>query len=116
MDLEKVRNEVIQIIGRGNAGNSQIVGYTPRSKKVLELSMAEARALNHNYIGTEHLLLGLIREGEGVAAKILNDLGIDLEKARQEVLNLLNSNPSSQSKGKEGRVLTHQPWINSVVT
>ena len=108
MDLEKVRNEVIQIIGRGNAGNSQIVGYTPRSKKVLELSMAEARALNHNYIGTEHLLLGLIREGEGVAAKILNDLGIDLEKARQEVLNLLNSNPSSQSKG-EGRQSTNTP-------
>ncbi len=111
VDLEKVRNEVIQIIGRGNAGNSQIVGYTPRSKKVLELSMAEARALNHNYIGTEHLLLGLIREGEGVAAKILNDLGIDLEKARQEVLNLLNSNPSSQSKG-EGRQSTNTPTLD----
>ncbi len=103
IDLEKVRNEVIKIIGRGEAGSNQIVGYTPRTKKVLELSMAEARNLNHNYVGTEHLLLGLIREGEGVAARILNELGLSIDKARQEVYNMLNSAPPSmgKSKGKE---------------
>ncbi|SJZ92324.1 ATP-dependent Clp protease ATP-binding subunit ClpC [Garciella nitratireducens DSM 15102] len=95
VDLEKARQEVIHIIGRGNSGTTQIIGYTPRTKRVLELSLAEARALGHNYIGTEHLLLGLIREGEGVAAKVLNDLGVHLEKARQEVMSLLNSGISS---------------------
>ncbi len=111
IDLEKVRNEVIKIIGRGNSGNTQIVGYTPRTKKVLELSMAEARTLNHNYIGTEHLLLGLIKEGEGVAAKILNDLGVNIEKARQEVLNMLNSGPSPQGN-TEGKQKSNTPTLD----
>ncbi len=94
VDLEKARQEVINITGMGDLGVTQIIGYTPRTKRVLELSLAEARALGHNYIGTEHLLLGLIREGEGVAAKVLNDLGVNLERARQEVMSLLNSGPS----------------------
>lgn len=103
IDLEKVRNEVIKIIGRGETASTQIVGYTPRTKKVLELSIAEARNLNHNYVGTEHLLLGLIKEGEGVAARILHELGINIEKARQEVYNMLNSSPPNvgKAKGKE---------------
>ena len=94
VDLEKARQEVINITGMGDLGVTQIIGYTPRTKRVLELSLAEARALGHNYIGTEHLLLGLIREGEGVAAKVLEDLGVNLERARQEVMSLLNSGPS----------------------
>ncbi|MCR1898714.1 ATP-dependent Clp protease ATP-binding subunit [Irregularibacter muris] len=100
VDLEKVRNEIVKIIGTGDEGNSKIVGYTPRTKRVLELSLAEARSLGHNYIGTEHLLLGLIREGEGVAAKVLHDLDISFDKTRQEVMNHLNSNPSSQENSK----------------
>ena len=65
------------------------IHYTPRAKKVMELSMDEARKLGHSYVGTEHILLGLIREGEGVAARVLNNLGVSLNKARQQVLQLL---------------------------
>lgn len=102
VDLEKARQEVINITGMGDLGVTQIIGYTPRTKRVLELSLAEARALGHNYIGTEHLLLGLIREGEGVAAKVLEDLGANLERVRQEVMSLLDSG-SSPSGGNNAR-------------
>lgn len=112
VDLEKVRQEVVSIIGMGNPGSTQIVGYTPRTKKVLELSLAEARALSHNYIGTEHLFLGLIREGEGVAAKILNDLGINLEKARQEVMSLLNSGSSTSNTGSGQSKKNNTPTLD----
>ena len=84
---EKVQQEVETLIGRGQ-GVAQTVHYTPRAKKVIELSMDEARKLGHSYVGTEHILLGLIREGEGVAARVLNNLGVSLNKARQQVLQL----------------------------
>ncbi|WP_096438119.1 ATP-dependent protease ATP-binding subunit ClpC [Alteribacter populi] len=94
---EKIQTEVEQLIGRGEEG-SKTIHYTPRAKKVIELSMDEARKLGHSYVGTEHILLGLIREGEGVAARVLNNLGVSLNKARQQVLQLLGSSESSNSQ------------------
>src|SRR6478735_11429540 len=96
LSTEKIQKEVEALIGRGQE-LTQTIHYTPRAKKVIELSMDEARKLGHSYVGTEHILLGLIREGEGVAARVLNNLGISLNKARQQVLQLLGSNESVQS-------------------
>lgn len=93
---EKIQTEVEALIGSGTDG-AHTIHYTPRAKKVIELSMDEARKLGHSYVGTEHILLGLIREGEGVAARVLNNLGISLNKARQQVLQLLGSNESASS-------------------
>ena len=100
LETEKIQEEVEQLIGRGQKA-SQTIHYTPRAKKVIELSMDEARKLGHSYVGTEHILLGLIREGEGVAARVLNNLGVSLNKARQQVLQLLGSNESAS--GHHGR-------------
>lgn len=91
---DKIQNEVETLIGKGQDG-AKTIHYTPRAKKVIELSMDEARKLGHSYVGTEHILLGLIREGEGVAARVLNNLGVSLNKARQQVLQLLGSNETS---------------------
>ncbi|MBI2860890.1 MAG: ATP-dependent Clp protease ATP-binding subunit [Chloroflexi bacterium] len=88
--LSKVRSAVEFIIGRGEKPSTGETGLTPRAKKVIELAIDEARHLGHNYIGTEHLLLGLIREGEGVAAHVLESLGITLERARAEVTHILS--------------------------
>ena len=88
LSSDKVQKEVEKIIGRG-PGQTSGMAYTPRAKKVIELSIDEARKLGHNYVGTEHILLGLIREGEGVAARVLANLGVSLNKARQQVLQLL---------------------------
>lgn len=98
LSSEKIQKEVEDLIGRGSdvAGS---IHYTPRAKKVTELSMDEARKLGHSYVGTEHILLGLIREGEGVAARVLNNLGVSLNKARQQVLQLLGSNESGSHQG-----------------
>lgn len=93
LGLEKVQKEVESLIPRGT-GQTMNIAYTPRAKKVIELSMDEARKLGHTYVGTEHILLGLIREGEGVAARVLNNLGVSLNKARQQVLQLLGNNES----------------------
>jgi ATP-dependent Clp protease ATP-binding subunit ClpC len=95
---DKIQKEVENLIGKGQ-DTSQTVHYTPRAKKVIELSMDEARKLGHSYVGTEHILLGLIREGEGVAARVLNNLGVSLNKARQQVLQLLGSNDSGGHQG-----------------
>jgi ATP-dependent Clp protease ATP-binding subunit ClpC len=95
---DKIQKEVENLIGKGHE-TPQTVHYTPRAKKVIELSMDEARKLGHSYVGTEHILLGLIREGEGVAARVLNNLGVSLNKARQQVLQLLGSNESSGHQG-----------------
>ena len=95
--LEGVRQQVEEIIGQGQQAPSGHIPFTPRAKKVLELSLREALQLGHNYIGTEHILLGLIREGEGVAAQVLVKLGADLNRVRQQVLQLL----SGYSGGKE---------------
>src|SRR5207245_5464019 len=95
--LEAVRNQVEESIGQGGSSPSGHIPFTPRAKKVLELSLREALQLGHNYIGTEHILLGLIREGEGVAAQVLVKLGADLSRVRQQVIQLL-----SGYAGKEG--------------
>ena len=88
--LEAVRSQVEEIIGQGGSSPSGHIPFTPRAKKVLELSLREALQLGHNYIGTEHILLGLIREGEGVAAQVLVKLGADLSRVRQQVIQLLS--------------------------
>ncbi|WP_318506338.1 ATP-dependent protease ATP-binding subunit ClpC [Bacillus sp. T3] len=98
LGAEKIQKEVENLIGRGQEA-SQTIHYTPRAKKVIELSMDEARKLGHSYVGTEHILLGLIREGEGVAARVLNNLGVSLNKARQQVLQLLGSNEAGGGQG-----------------
>ena len=100
ISLEAVRSQVEEIIGQGGSSPSGHIPFTPRAKKVLELSLREALQLGHNYIGTEHILLGLIREGEGVAAQVLVKLGADLSRVRQQVIQLLSgySGPGSQEK------------------
>src|SRR5471030_2574609 len=98
ISLEAVRQQVEEIIGHGQQAPSGHIPFTPRAKKVLELSLREALQLGHNYIGTEHILLGLIREGEGVAAQVLVKLGADLSRVRQQVIQLL----SGYAGGKEG--------------
>lgn len=90
ISLEAVRSQVEEIIGQGQQAPSGHIPFTPRAKKVLELSLREALQLGHNYIGTEHILLGLIREGEGVAAQVLMKLGADLSRVRQQVIQLLS--------------------------
>ncbi len=97
ISLEAVRQQVEEIIGQGGSSPSGHIPFTPRAKKVLELSLREALQLGHNYIGTEHILLGLIREGEGVAAQVLVKLGADLSRVRQQVIQLLSGYPGSQS-------------------
>ena len=105
ISLEAVRSQVEEIIGQGGSSPSGHIPFTPRAKKVLELSLREALQLGHNYIGTEHILLGLIREGEGVAAQVLVKLGADLSRVRQQVIQLLSGyqGPSGSSGGGGGR-------------
>ncbi len=100
VSAEKVQSEVERIIGPGQ-GQVSAMTYTPRAKKVIELSIDEARKLNHSYVGTEHILLGLIREGEGVAARVLGNLGISLNKARQQVLQLLGGDMTDLGPDKD---------------
>ncbi|MEX1217820.1 MAG: ATP-dependent Clp protease ATP-binding subunit [Acidimicrobiales bacterium] len=104
ISLEAVRSQVEEIIGQGGSSPSGHIPFTPRAKKVLELSLREALQLGHNYIGTEHILLGLIREGEGVAAQVLVKLGADLSRVRQQVIQLLSgySGPGPQQGEKAG--------------
>ena len=97
ISLESVREQVQEIIGQGQQAPTGHIPFTPRAKKVLEYSLREALQLGHSYIGTEHILLGLIREGEGVAAQVLVKLGADLNRVRQQVIQLI-----SGYQGKEG--------------
>jgi ATP-dependent Clp protease ATP-binding subunit ClpC len=99
ISLEGVRAQVEEIIGQGGSSPSGHIPFTPRAKKVLELSLREALQLGHNYIGTEHILLGLIREGEGVAAQVLTKLGADLSRVRQQVIQLLSGYQSGGATG-----------------
>ena len=101
ISIDQVRAEVERIIGRGEKPTEGPIGFTPRSKRVLELAFDEARRLGHAYIGTEHLLLGLIREGEGVAAQVLHNLGADLEKVRTQVTSQIGG--SGQAKAQKPR-------------
>ena len=102
ISLEAVRSQVQDIIGQGGSSPSGHIPFTPRAKKVLELSLREALQLGHNYIGTEHILLGLIREGEGVAAQVLIKLGADLSRVRQQVIQLLSGYQGPQAAGSTG--------------
>ncbi len=97
VELNKVRSAVEFIIGRGDRTVTGDIGLTPRAKKVIELSVDEARRLNHHYIGTEHLLLGLLREGEGIAAGVLENLGVSLDAVRAAILTFLAQGPPSDA-------------------
>ena len=111
VQLNKVRSAVEFIIGRGERAASGEIGLTPRAKKVIELSVDEARRLNHQYIGTEHLLIGLLREGDGVAAGVLESLGVNLEKARAETTRLLSQ---SQSQTQSSRGAARTPTLDQL--
>ena len=113
VDLNKVRSAVEFIIGRGDKPAQGEIGLTPRAKKVVELAVDEARRMNHTYIGTEHLLIGLLREGEGVAAGVLESLGVNLEKVRTETHRVLSQSPS-QSAGHSGRSQTRTPTLDNL--
>ena len=102
ISLEDVRRNVEEMIRRGQHELSGHIPFTPRAKKVLELSLRESQQLGHDYIGTEHILLGLIREGEGVAAQVLVKLGADLNRVRQQVLQLLGAHAREAGEGEAG--------------
>src|SRR5512140_3456276 len=104
---QEVENRGVAAGGRMTIGE---IPFTPRAKRVLELAVEEARSLGHNYVGTEHLLLGLIREGEGVAAKVLLELGVDRKRVREETLKLLGGTPSATPQEREERPET--PALN----
>src|ERR671920_347184 len=112
VELNKVRSAVEFIIGRGDRTVTGDIGLTPRAKKVIELSVDEARRLNHHYIGTEHLLLGLVREGEGIAAGVLESLGVSLDKVRSQVIYVLNQSQSYSQQ--ESRHASKTPVIDQL--
>ncbi len=112
VQLPKVRSAVEFIIGRGETMIMGEIGLTPRAKKVIELAVDEARRLNHQYIGTEHLLLGLVREGEGIAAGVLESLGVSLEKLRAQVIQVLSQSGGSYSQG--GKQQTKTPYMDAL--
>jgi ATP-dependent Clp protease ATP-binding subunit ClpC len=109
ISLEAVRAQVEEIIGQGGSSPSGHIPFTPRAKKVLELSLREALQLGHNYIGTEHILLGLIREGEGVAAQVLVKLGADLSRVRQQVIQLLSGYAGQKEPSTAGTAAEAAP-------
>jgi ATP-dependent Clp protease ATP-binding subunit ClpC len=124
LTLEEVRAQVVSIVGQGEAVATGQIPFTPRAKKVLELSLREALSLGHNYIGTEHVLLGLVRANEGVAARVLRDFGADAETIRNEVIRLLSgpgrSDPASQVQSARLMARVHEtsdrtPLILSLV-
>jgi ATP-dependent Clp protease ATP-binding subunit ClpC len=112
VNLKDARIEVEKIIGRGSGFVAVEIPFTPRAKRVLELSLEEARQLGHNYIGTEHLLLGLIREGEGVAARVLENLGVDLSKVRTQVIRMLGETAEVSAGGGGGGGRTKTPTLD----
>ncbi|MCM8749179.1 ATP-dependent Clp protease ATP-binding subunit [Thermomicrobiaceae bacterium CFH 74404] len=110
VQLPKVRSAVEFIIGRGDSTVVGEIGLTPRAKKVIELAVDEARRLNHHYIGTEHLLLGLVREGEGIAAGVLESLGVSLEKVRQQVIQVVSQGSAYQQRPQQ----TKTPYLDAL--
>ncbi len=112
VNLKDARIEVEKIIGRGSGFVAVEIPFTPRAKRVLELSLEEARQLGHNYIGTEHLLLGLIREGEGVAARVLENLGVDLSKVRTQVIRMLGETAEVAPGGGSSSGRTKTPTLD----
>ena len=121
ISLEAVRHQVEEIIGQGQQAPSGHIPFTPRAKKVLELSLREALQLGHNYIGTEHILLGLLREGEGVAAQVLVRLGADLNRVRQQVVHLVHGakgvRPTRIATGESVRLRgPGEHWVADLLT
>ena len=112
VDLSKVRSAVEFIIGRGEKPPQGEIGLTPRAKKVVELAVDEARRMNHTYIGTEHLLIGLLREGEGVAAGVLESLGVTLDKVRTETHRILSHSTGATTSG--ARTATKTPTLDQL--
>ncbi len=112
IELVLVRSEVEKIIGKGDKAQVQGISYTPRAKKVIELAIEEGQNLGHNYVGTEHLLLGLLREGEGIAAQVLTNLGVDLKKARKEVIQLLGGEAQLGS-AQTGKSAPQTPTVDA---
>ncbi|MCH7482779.1 MAG: AAA family ATPase, partial [Chloroflexi bacterium] len=113
VELSKVRSAVEFIIGRGERPSPGDIGLTPRAKKVIELAVDEARRLSHHYIGTEHLLIGIMREGEGVAAGVLESLGVSLDKVRAETTRILNQSVSPGGHG-QSRSGTRTPTLDQL--
>ena len=125
ISLDAMRTAVEDIIGQGQQKQSGHILFTPRAKKVLELSLREALQLGHDYIGTEHILLGLIREGDGVAAQVLTNAGVDLNRARQRVIGLLHgrreedvppSSASSASASSASAALTADDLVSRLAS
>ena len=116
VELPKVRSAVEFIIGRGERASTGEIGLTPRAKKVIEIAVDEARRLNHNYIGTEHLLIGLMREGEGVPAGVLESLGVTLDKIRAETSRILSQNVQQSPSGSGGRSTSKTPTLDQLGT
>ena len=114
VELTKVRSAVEFIIGRGERSAPGEIGLTPRAKKVIELAVDEARRLNHNYIGTEHLLIGLMREGEGVASGVLESLGVNLDKIRGETSRILSQKSQQAQSGSGARSSTKTPTLDQL--
>ena len=114
VELNKVRSAVEFIIGRGERTTTGEIGLTPRAKKVIELAVDEARRLQHNYIGTEHLLIGLMREGEGVPAGVLESLGVTLDKIRAETSRILSQNVQQEQRGSRGRSTSGTPTLDQL--
>ena len=114
IELNKIRSAVEFIIGKGDTAASGEIGLTPRAKKVIELAVDEARRLNHHYIGTEHLLIGLMREGEGVAAGVLESLGVTLDKVRGETNSVLNKGGRSSKGRSASKTSTKTPTLDQL--
>lgn len=113
VDLNSVRQEVERITPKGEKAVQQGISYTPRAKRVVELSIEESQNLGHNYVGTEHIMLGLVREAEGIAAQVLGNMGIDLKRARKEVIQLLGGEEGgSRAAGKE-KALSQTPTVDA---
>src|SRR3990172_3556865 len=112
VSLSKIRSEIERQVSRGDGRLGQDMQLTPRAKRVIDLAYDEARQLNNNYIGTEHLLLGLIREGEGIAARTLEQLGVDLERTRREVMSLQDGDAGVAPAGGAGRTRSRTPTLD----
>ena len=106
---ERVRSAIMYIIGKGNAPTHDAIGLTPRAKTCLDLAWEEAKSLNHHYIGTEHILLGLLREGEGIAAGVLESLGVQLKQTREAILQLLSRGTAPPEPAGVGQLIAQ--WM-----
>ncbi len=113
VDLNRVRQEVERITPKGDKVIQQGISYTPRAKRVVELAIEESQNLGHNYVGTEHLMLGLVREGEGIAAQVLSNVGIDLKRARKEVIQLLGGEGSSARQAEGTKSEPQTPTVDT---